>query len=523
MKRKIEKSACVVALIFVFTAVISCEKDFTDIGSSVISNTKFSTDSLLVDVALENSRVSDLTFGDTPLNPALLLLGVHASDDYEKIEASIISQLAIDRSLEVIDSDTLAKYKTTTTDVITTIDAAFLRLPYQVTLNAAGDAYELDSIIGDQLKSFTSNVYQSGTYLSDLDLDDPSKERVYSPNDSYEAIDRISGGELNKEKDFQFLPKATDTEIEVIRRLDDGTEYKKDTVSYTNSTTSKVPLPFAVIPLKEDKIKELFLDQYGTTNFESQEVFNDYFKGIFIEATGEEGSLISFNFNGAERPSIEVYYTNTVRESGTTGNDTIKTFRKNDSFLLSGIRTSTYKNNVPKTYPADKIILQGAVGSEATVALFGTDDTTIANEIARLRKRNLLINDASLTVYVDKSADITAVPYQLFLYKTDAATPNPVYSHIKDLYTEGAFSFGGLLERDAEGNPEKYTFRITDYISDVLSGETDYSPTLRLKVINSTDLLPVTDTIYKNYSWNPKAVTLLKAPQLKISYSEKTD
>ena len=62
MKRKIEKSAFVVALIFVFTAVISCEKDFTDIGSSVISNTKFSTGSLLVDVALENSRVSDANF-----------------------------------------------------------------------------------------------------------------------------------------------------------------------------------------------------------------------------------------------------------------------------------------------------------------------------------------------------------------------------------------------------------------------------------------------------------------------------
>lgn len=520
MKRKIEKSAYVVALLFVFTVVISCEKDFTDIGSSIISNTKFSTGSLQVDVAIENSPVPGLNFGNTPLNSALLLLGVHASDDYEKIEASIISQLAINTSLKVINSDTLAKYKTPTTDVFTTIDTVFLRLPYQVTLNTAGDAYELDSIIGDQSKPFTLNVYQSGTYLSDLNLLDTSKKRVYSPNDSYIALGRDSGGELNTDENFQFLPKATDTKVEVTRRLNDNTKYKIETVTYTNSATSKVPLPFAVIPLKEDKIKELFLDQYGTTNFESQEIFNDYFKGIIIEATGNEGSLISFNFNGSEKPSIEVYYTSTVRETAT--NDTIKTFRKNDRFLLSGIRTSTYKKNVPKTYSADKIVLQGAAGSEATLELFGTDATTVATEIEALREQNLLINDASLTVYVDKSADITAVPYRLFLYKTDGAAPNPVYSQIKDIYTEGAFSFGGLLEKDAEGVPEKYTFRITDYISDILSGATSTS-TLRLKVINSTDLLRVTDTIYRNFNWNPKAVTLLKTPQLKISYSEKKD
>ncbi|CAI8448595.1 MAG: Uncharacterised protein [Polaribacter sejongensis] len=519
MKRKIKKSAFVVALVFVFTVVISCEKGFTDIGSSIISNTKFSTGSLEVDVAIENSPVPMLNFGTTPLNSGLLLLGVHASDDYEKIEASIISQLAINTSLKVIDSDTLAKYETLTTEVFTTIDTVFLRLPYQVTLNTAGDAYELDSIIGDQSKPFTLNVYQSGTYLSDLNLSDTSKKRVYSPNDSYIAIDRTSGGELNKDENFRFLPKATDTEIEVIRRLNDNTAYKTETVTYTNSATSTVPIPFAVIPLKEDKIKELFLDQYGAINFESQEKFNDYFRGIFIEATGDEGSLISFNFNGVESPSIEVYYTNTVREKAT--NDTIKTFRKNDRFLLSGIRTSTYQKNVPKTYPADEIVLQGAAGSEATLELFGTDAITVKAEIEALRARNLLINDASLTVYVDEKADITAVPYQLFLYKTYGTTSNSVYSQIKDIYTEGTFSFGGLLERDAEGAPEKYTFRITDYISDILSGAIATPPTLRLKVINSTDLLPVTDTIYTNFNWNPKAVTLSKTPKLKISYSEK--
>ena len=66
-------------------------------------------------------------------------------------------------------------------------------------------------------------------------------------------------------------------------------------------------------------------------------------------------------------------------------------------------------------------------------------------------------------------------------------------------------------------------------MSDILSGETDYSPLLRLKAINSTDLQTVSDTVYTNYNWNPKAVTIFnhhiendsKKAVLKISYSEK--
>ena len=105
---------------------------------------------------------------------------------------------------------------------------------------------------------------------------------------------------------------------------------------------------------------------------------------------------------------------------------------------------------------------------------------------------------------------------------------NPVYSHVKDLFTEGSAVFGGLLERDSDGKQEKYTFRITDYISDILSGETDYSPSLRLKVANASDLQAISDTVFNNFSWNPKAVTLFnqsavdesKKIELKISYSE---
>ncbi|WP_341220307.1 DUF4270 domain-containing protein [Polaribacter atrinae] len=513
MRRIFEKSTFFVALVLVFTAVISCEKDFTDIGSSIVNNTRFGTDTLTVKgITIENSPITSVTSDNISAEPGQYLLGVHASDAYEKIEASIVSQLALSTGLQVIDD---ANIYGSDTIVVTTIDTVFVKLPYQTTLNDDATAYTLDSIIGDQSKAFNLNVYRSSTYLSILDPAEPSKLNSYQSNDVFEK----EGTELNVTPNFQFLPSLTDS-IVVNRWLSDATLATQDTVTYFNtSSSSTIPVPFAVIPLKEDKIKELFLDQYESTDFDSQVAFNDYFKGLILEATGDQGSLISFNFNGIVKPSLEIYYTNTVVAGGAI----IDTIYKNDSFLLSGVRASTYKM-VDKVYPSDKITLQGAAGSEAKINLFG------AGEIEELRARNLLINDASLTFYINQSVDTTAVPYQLFLYKSDEGE-NPVYSQVKDMYSEGATLFGGLLERNSNGEKEKYTFRITDYISDILSGETDYSPALRLKVINSTDLLTVTDTVFKNYNWNPKAVTLFnhqaiddsKKVELKISYSEKKD
>ena len=518
MKRFLKKSTYVVALILVFTAVISCEEDFTDIGSSIISNTKFSTSSMFVDVEMSNSPVTKVKSGNLSVEPGQYLLGVHASDDYEKIEASIVSQLFINSDLQVIGNDNVYDSDTL---VVTTIDTVFLKLPYQSTLNGEGTGYDLDSIIGDQSKAFNLNVYETSTYLSELNPTDPSKINSYNSNDVFEK----TGTELNVSKDFSFIPKATDTAIVIKRWLSDNTLSSKDTVTYTSSANSTIPLPFAVIPLKEDKIKELFLDKYESSEFDTQSAFNNYFRGVILEATGNEGSLVSINFSVAAKPSIEVYYTNTVVAGGVI----IDTIQKNDSFLLSGIRASTYKME-DKVYPVnEEVILQGAAGSEATINIFGadTDGNGLADKIEELRERNLLINDASLTVYINQSADTTATPYQLFLYKSDQAV-NPTYSHVKDVYTEGNRAFGGLLERDSNGKQEKYTFKITDYISDILSGETDYSATLRLKVMNSTDLQEVTDTVFNNFSWNPKAVTLFnqsamdegKKIELKISYSE---
>lgn len=517
MKNFLKKSIYIGATIALFTAIISCETDFTNVESNVVSNTKFNTNTVSVNVIAENSPLERIQSDNISRQISQYLLGVHASSDYEKIEASLVSQVSIPIGLRLLDG---VIYGGDTT-AVTKIDTVFLKLPYQVTLNAAGNKYEIDSIFGNKDKSFNLNLYRSNTYLNLYNPSDPSKFNSFFSDTIFEK----KGSELNSDLNFSFIPNENDTLLAVKRRLYDDTIIDTTDVKLFNtSTVSTIPVPFARIPLDKELFKELFLDKYETSDFASQAAFNDYFRGIIVEATGNDGSLISFDFNNANAalvPSIEVYYTNTVLKSGTTVLDTIT---KNDSFPLSGFKVNTFKME-DKVYPVNnEIKIQGTAGSEGSVTLFNQA------KIDELSANNWLINDATLTFYINQSADMTHVPERLYLYKSDENGSSPIFSQIKDATSEGAFGgIGGFLVRDEDGKKEKYTFKITDYISDILSGETVYESILKLKAYNPSDA-PVSgaDTAFRNSSWSPKAVTLFnssleneeKKATLVISYSE---
>ena len=93
----------------------------------------------------------------------------------------------------------------------------------------------------------------------------------------------MSTEKLNSVEDIQFTQNRRDTAQFVKRRLSTGLVYDTDTIVYANS------VPSISIPLKEDLIKELLFDQYETPNFASQDAFNNYFRGIKIQAEGDNG------------------------------------------------------------------------------------------------------------------------------------------------------------------------------------------------------------------------------------------
>ena len=501
--------------------VLSCEDDFTDIGSGVVSNTRFDTDAEEIEIVVQNSAVTRVQSDNISRALGQYLLGVYNNPGYEKLEASIITQLALPTAgLEVI-ADSLVGRTTTV------IDTVFLKIPLQVTLietTADGPDFRLDSVFGNINQAFSLNVFRSNTFINQFDPSDPTKTNRFFSDATFEK----TGNALNTDLNYQVIPNTHDTLITVKRRLFDDSVHSTDTIKFPVPTTGgSVPIPFVRIPLDETFFRDFFLNKYEDSEFETQANFNDFFRGLIIEATGDDGSLLSLNFNSSTTnlvPSLEVYYTNTVFETANTQSiDTV--ISKNDSFRLSGYAVNQFKMD-EQTYPVNnQIRLQGTAGSEGEVQIL------TANDISNLRAENWLINDATLTFYIDQTTDTTRIPDRLFLYKEFTNGSSVIKSQIKDAASE--ISFGGIrgqLQRDDEGRKESYTFKITDYISDIVTGEITSNPPLKLKVFNPSDLpFSESDTIFREFSWNPKAVTLLngsasngaKKAVLKISYSEK--
>ena len=528
MLRKYLKAALgVVFTAFLLGSIISCEEDFTDIGTSIVNNGEFTTNDTIFEIEISAKNIEKVRTDGLSIGGALgqYLLGVHNNNNYKKIEASIISQLSIPFDLTQVDQD----YGLDTI-TITSIDTVLLRIPYNASLlNTAilDSDYLLDSVIGDQTQPFTLNIFRLETYLSGLNPTTPALLNTYFSDQTYE----ISTEKLNSNEDLQFTPNRRDTAQFVKRRLSTGEVYTTDTISYANSN------PAISISLKEDLIKELLFDQYETQNFASQDAFNNYFRGIKIQAEGENGSLISLGLNNNNlQPSIDIHYTNTVLvDGGTVVYDTIK---KTDTFLLSGIRTNEYKTTPGQIPGANSIPIQGASGSMAQLKILGDDNDLngIPDNLEELRTKNWLINDASITLYVDQDViepDTTAIPYQLFLFR-DGLNSDGLETprQITDYITEGVNEVGGELSVNDANEPDSYTFKITDYISELLAGNTDNIPALGVRVLNTTDLpVSVVDTVVRNHNWNPKTITLLnnntqntsRKPKLKISYSLKTE
>ncbi len=524
MLKKILRTLAYLGLIvFFFGVVISCEKDFTDIDTQIVTNNSFTVGDTVLEINMISRDVNRVRGDGLALGGSLAqyLLGVYNNPNHEKIEASIITQL-FNSNLNLLK---IANNYQSDTTVVTTIDSAFIRIPYQSTLTAGTTSdFTLDSIIGNQNAEFTLNVYRLSSFLNTLNPADPTKQNAFYSNETYGLFPE----RLNAIPDMPFKPNKLDTAAIVTRRLDNGNVYEKETIEYTSKS------PFIVIPLKKDLIKQILLDQYQGSNFSSIEVFNNYLRGLKIEAKGNDGALMSLNLSSVSLiPFLGVYYTNTLYKGG----QVIDTIKNTDNFQLAGIRTNQYTMTPGNAPASHNTQLQGTAGKTLQIDLFGPDNNNnnIPDAIDQLRAKNVVINDATLTLYVDKTIvdhDTIATPFRLYAYKDSiTSTGASIDKQILDAFTEGIDRVGGWLTLDSDKRPDYYTIKITDYVSELVSGNRKDFSTLGVKVFNSTTDLPssTNDTIIDPYSWNPKAVMLLnqsamngiRRSRLKISFSKK--
>ena len=559
-KKMMKKSVYLGVFILFLSFVVSCEKDFTDIGTSVINNTKFETKEIYLEIEMSSKdiqsvRADNLTLGTL----GEYQLGVYKKSKgiEKKIEASIISQLTLPNNLTIFAGD----LETGQTLSDPNIDEVILKIPLKATrtdvetvqINVGGvnkdtivPVYKIDSLIGDTSKNFTLNVFQSKTYLSRLNPVNPAVENTYQSD----AIYLPEGTKLNVDSNFNFTDVEKDTLFVFDRTLSNGQTYK-DTLKVENGSRVKSN-PFIAIKLDKNRIKSILLDKYGESELSTQDLLNNYFRGVIIEATGTDGAMLPLNLsvtNNPLRPSIDIIHTSTILDAS---NNVVDTIAKVDSFFLGGIENSIYKTSTASNNATNTVVVQGTSGSFTDIKILGvkiSNVTEAANPyiFSLINSRNsnndgylsldelvniqnnegILINDVSLDFYINKNAvevDTTNAPKRLFLFKNGA-----VKSQIRDILTDGPNAIGGALEL-SDSKPNKYKFKITEYISYILDGGTDYLPNLGLKVFNTTDVPSnINDTIVDTYNWNPRSVPILdhnvtditKKARIKISYTIK--
>ena len=520
-----------------FAAIVSCEKDFNDIGTSVVNNTKFETGEILLDVEIETIDISRSNPNTTnSLYKSVRAdnisigalgeywLGVYNNDNYKAIEASFVSQLGFLKNPKI--KDVKAATKDGEIDSIYVLDKVILKLPYTATnIGKESDGkpkFRLDSVLGNTSISTSLKVYRNGTFLNSLDPTNPANSNSFQSDASY-TEEKL----LNENTGFTFIPSPKDTMLILTRNISNGNTYK-DTIKLANK------VPFLTIPLDMTEMKMLFWDKFEDGEFSTSDAFNNYFKGLIVKAEGSDGSMIPLSLLGtAASASLDFHYTITRFEKK-DGQATLvlkDTLPSTYSFPLSGVRNSMYKmaNASTISAPANNFTIQGTAGTMARIKIL--DNT----KLQELRANNWLINDALFTFHINETinTDKNIVPQRLFLYQDKAKTATTTSpTQISDAYKETS-TFGGFIQLSTDNKPEKYNFRITDYISDLLDGTTsDISP-LVLKVYNTPTDNAITnnilDTNVKTYNWNPRGVTLLdgneavngvKRAVLKISYSK---
>jgi len=517
MITKISSITKYIAVIVVFLiSLIACEKDFKDIGIDLVDNNEFDTDILISNIIAFNLKVDSVRVDSLPQ----YVLGVNQSNLLGKTTASIATQISLPVSNITFGENP-------------TIDSVILDIPYYNTLTGTQKVpdlstedetdsivvpvFELDSIIGNKDNSIIITVSELATFLNDLNPLDPTKRKRYYSNKTY----ALAGAPLFSGR---FTPDANDTVAYIKHRNLKGDVFEIDSIKRVDA------IPSMKFALDEDFFANNFLNQSNSAIFSSSEEFSHFFRGLYITATGTDGSLITVPLSNG---SVSIFYSNDENVTDGNGATTVSRVAQVHIFPLVGIAANKFEHdystatsniqarlqNPDKINGEQKLYLQGASGSMILLDLF------LNENLNDIRSKNWLINEANIKLFVDKDESNSYLPNRLFLYNYDDN------SHMVDLFSEGAAAYDGKLHYDDNGDPDYYRFRITAYISRILKKEGSFENSkLAVRAFSPFDIpsfLRLSDTIVKPFNWNPKGVSLFgnrelgnKKLSLEIFYTE---
>lgn len=462
----------VLSLFAVF--VISCDKDFNEIGTDIIGEDHYNFDKYNdASVVAYNQKVDVVQTNNLPLNA----LGYYNNPVFGKTKASFVTQV------ELVGAD--PKFFNPSE---VQIDSVYLYVPYFINSaktvrdSETGDStYELDSIQGGT-KKIKLSLYESGYYLRDFDASSglQQPQRYYSNQTPEFTAAIVNNSVLNN--------NILNDEDDVTQNNEFVFSNKEIKLTYVKDGETKVKqrlAPGMFLNLNKQFFKNKIANA-PAGKLLNNNVFKNYFKGIYFKVDAattdpDGGSMAMMDFSKGEITIVyrdETSSTNTTRVRKTL---ILKTLGNSVNLFENDDNTS-YLNNIAAANPTlgdEKLYLKGQQGAMAVISLFGEANPITGKypELQALKANGWLINEANLTFYIDKDAMGTAPePNRIYLY--DINNRRPLLDYFDDTTLGATEKFnkrihGGIIEVDDAQNPRgvKYKVKLTRHIRNLINND----------------------------------------------------
>ncbi|MGA1771465.1 MAG: DUF4270 family protein, partial [Flavobacteriaceae bacterium] len=339
--------------------------------------------------------------------------------------------------------------------------------------------YQIDSIYGNRQASFNIKVHELTYFLSRLDPFNNFETPLayYSNRDYYE--EGFYGATL-----YDGSYTLSFDELRFNYTEDDAETTEVDETQQVETRLT----PRIRLPLDTRFFQEKFIDKEGQVELNSQDQFNEYFRGLIIQTGSFSDDLyMLLDLGGAEIKitySYDSYNLNNTEDD--TSDDTIDREEKTYTMPLGGVQVNTLKNSFADAaitqqiqqseagIPADRLFIQGGQ-KHARIQLFDPENDVLGEELNRIREQKWLINEANLVFNIDPSYDPLqggGLPDRLYLYNyktgralNDFLSDQTLNSSVKN---GDKYVYGGLLEYDDNDRPKSYKFRITDHVNNIV-------------------------------------------------------
>ncbi len=463
--------------------IAACDNDFNDIGANIIGADNFEYGDL--ESYTVNAVTQDLgpvETVDLPVNP----LGIYNNPVFGLTKAHLVTQVLLATENPTIGNNPV-------------MDSVVLKIPYfsiKVTDNSASSTksiYKLDSIYGPAASKIKLHIYESGKFIENFDPLTPTEVKHYYSDQNADFFNAkgtalLNNGAVAENDEFLFNPE------EHVETLDTLNEVKH---------VMKREAPGLRVFLNKDFFTTKVL-QAPAGKLLNNNIFKEYLRGLYfnVDYSGSEaGNLAMLNVKGG---TIALYYKwdKLVPRKNPDGSqvydssnqpiyDIVKTKKVLNLTFTGGKSISLPENTANPTTNTDRLYLKGGQGSMAVIDLFGRDSNGFSQQLQDLRAKKWLVNDASLTFYIDNTTMGTETyePNRVYLY--DFKNKKTIIDYDADQSTNASkpkyakIVYGGIIKK-SNGRGTEYKIRITNHIRNLLKYQD--STNVRLGLVVTEDL-----------------------------------